>query len=134
MAKQAALLLTLLLPVGCGPRTHQADPVVTFVETNSQGRKIRVLKLALTSVPAGTCTAGDWKMARVLQDESGYTRKPAYTVRSGALEVMLITSFCDRHDSYIGTVSGNSIHGDHVIYGWGTSKTIGTFSGSYSHQ
>ena len=132
MSKCAAALLVLFLMGGCAKYEHPDFPVVSFTETDAAGRKVRQLQVGLTAAPAKTCIAGDWKVVEVIRDEAGYTKNPAYTLVGGKLEVLLINSFCDSYNSYIGTLSGSSFSGEHVIYGLGTSKNLGSVSGAYS--
>jgi len=70
-------------------------------------------------------------MAKAIDDRAGYTQKPAYTLENGRLEVLLVNSMCDAYNSYVGELSDARFRGDHVVYGLGYNKTLGTVSGTY---
>lgn len=134
MRKLTALVLVLVALAGCSSATMHARTrnLLSFTETDGAGREVRQLSFVLTDEPAKTCIPGDWKKARVVNDEAGYTKAPAYTLESGKLEVLLVNQMCDAHDSYVGVLAGGRFQGEHVAYGLGFSKTLGKVSGTYA--
>lgn len=126
-----ALLIAL---TGCSVPTlrhHYAGNVISFIEINSVGKEIRRLSFALTQESAETCLAGEWKQAKAISGDTGYTKNPAYTLKNGQLEVLLINDKCDLYDSYIGKISHGQFRGSHVDYGLGFNKTINNVTGEY---
>jgi hypothetical protein len=121
-----------LFSIGCASFSHNSHPTVTFLEADTSGKVVRNLRVQLTDSPADTCISGDWKKVKVISDSSSSTRVPAYTWHDDKLEVLLVNMVCDGYDSYIGTVADGIFQGEHVTYGLGFNKTLGTVSGTYS--
>ena len=128
MRKTFALLGFICVSAACA-HTSTSDAAAIAVAESVNGKSARTLRLMLSATPAETCIAGEWKAARVIDDPSGYTRRPAYKIEGDHLEVLLVNELCDSYDSYAGTLSGSSFTGEHVLYGLGYSKVVGTVVG-----
>ena len=96
------------------------------------GSVARELRFSLTQNPVETCISGDWREARPLNDHGRYTKRPAYVREGDNLQVLLVNTVCDGYDSYVGKVTRGRFAGEHVQYGLGFSKSLGTVSGSLS--
>ena len=133
MLKFSSLMLVLVVLAGCGGVTtrDRAKNLISFTETNGGGHQVRQLSFILTNESAKTCISGDWKKAKVVKDVDAYTNNPAYTLENGKLEVLLVNQMCDAYDSYVGDLSNGHFHGDHVAYGLGFNKALGSVSGTY---
>jgi hypothetical protein len=107
---------------------------VTVTESDGSGRPLRRLVFGLTDIPVHTCLGGDWKRARVLQDATGYTTDPAYSLHQGKLEILLVNGVCDAYDSYVGVLENGRFTGKHVGYGMQFSKMLGDVSGTYTSE
>ena len=122
---------TLALSVsGCAFAPTAQHPLASFVEIDPNGKTVRTLSFALTQQPIETCISGDWKRAEPLNDRKRYTERSAYIREGDSLEVLLVNTVCDGYDSYVGKLTGDRFLGQHVQYGLGFSKTLGTVSGS----
>ena len=128
MRKTLALAGLVCVSSACAHTSTSGATVFDFAES-AHGKQARTLRLALSEKPAETCLAGQWKAARVLDDPSGYTRRPAYKIEGNHLEVLLINELCDSYDSYAGTLTGSSFTGEHVLYGLGYNIVVGTVVG-----
>ncbi len=134
MNRACVLLVTILVLISGCASVGAGDNIISFVETNSAGQRTRDLAFELTSQPAETCIAGNWKRANAVHDRGKYTRKSAYTLEDGRLEVLLINEMCDSYDSYVGQLSNGVFTGDHVAYGLGFSESLGKVTGQYSEK
>ena len=134
MKTHVAIFVVLIAAFGLirAEETHHTQSVISFIETNSEGHRVRELAFDLTDQATKTCLGGTWKTARVVRDPGNYTRNPAYRLEKGSLEVLLINGPCDSYDSYVGELKGRTFKGDHVEYGMRFHKQLGTVTGEYA--
>lgn len=67
-----------------------------------KGSESHDIVVMVTNEPAVTCVSGEWRQLKVLDDRSGITRNPAYSVEGRNLKVLLSTGLCDVYDDLIG--------------------------------
>jgi hypothetical protein len=134
MNKKLALLLGMTGSGICfaAPAPDPVTGRIAFVETDRAGKPVRKLTVELTSATGQACLGGNWKVARVLKDDSHVLKKPVYRIDKGRLELLFNGEICDAYDSYDGQLADQKFSGKHLQFGMNFSEPVGTVVGSYS--
>ena len=108
-----------------------------FVLLDNSDKVARVLTLEFTDLPAETCSSGDWRQARIVEQEPtpesashvGYTKEPAYILQGSFLLIDLHSNLCDAGFELRGELTNLGVSGKQQTVHIFGGETMGTFVG-----